>query len=206
MAPIISRCSRGQELAPVSLTVFGKMGTGNMCLTTGHAAEIISGRLRQASKRLTGNIGPSPKSGIKASATDAWSCTTDRYCDLVKEAANLGAQSAIVDGEIIVLNEAGLSHFGELRKAITGSMTCTSWLSICSISMAMICARGHRKSDGRSWRVCLCRCCEACRNSHTKRAPRRPELCGKLQRKAFCRRLSADRRNFRSPSQHLGVT
>nr|WP_019858062.1 ATP-dependent DNA ligase [Mesorhizobium loti] len=44
---------------------------------------------------------------------------TARYRDLVKEAANIGADNTIVDGEIIVLNEAGLSDFGELRKAIT---------------------------------------------------------------------------------------
>ncbi|TPK59014.1 MULTISPECIES: ATP-dependent DNA ligase [unclassified Mesorhizobium] len=44
---------------------------------------------------------------------------TAKYRDLVKEAASLGAESAIVDGEIIVLNEAGLSDFGELQKAIT---------------------------------------------------------------------------------------
>ncbi|QKC83466.1 ATP-dependent DNA ligase [Mesorhizobium sp. NZP2077] len=44
---------------------------------------------------------------------------TAKYRDLVKEAASLGADSAIIDGEIIVLNEAGLSDFGELRKAIT---------------------------------------------------------------------------------------
>ncbi|UVK45690.1 ATP-dependent DNA ligase [Mesorhizobium sp. AR07] len=42
-----------------------------------------------------------------------------KYRDLVKEAASLGAESAIVDGEIIVLNAAGLSDFAELRKAIT---------------------------------------------------------------------------------------
>ncbi|BCH02272.1 ATP-dependent DNA ligase [Mesorhizobium sp. 131-2-5] len=47
---------------------------------------------------------------------DDW---TAKYRDLVKEAANIGADNAIVDGEIIVLNEAGLSDFGELRKAIT---------------------------------------------------------------------------------------
>ena len=44
---------------------------------------------------------------------------TSKYRDLVKEAASLGAESAIVDGEIIVLNDAGLSDFGELGKAIT---------------------------------------------------------------------------------------
>ncbi|MER8645364.1 MULTISPECIES: ATP-dependent DNA ligase [unclassified Mesorhizobium] len=44
---------------------------------------------------------------------------TAKYRDLVREAKRLGAESAIVDGEIIVLNEAGLSDFGDLRKAIT---------------------------------------------------------------------------------------
>jgi bifunctional non-homologous end joining protein LigD len=44
---------------------------------------------------------------------------TAKYRDLVKEEESLGVESAIVDGEIIVLNEAGLSDFGELRKAIT---------------------------------------------------------------------------------------
>ncbi|GLQ83076.1 ATP-dependent DNA ligase [Mesorhizobium huakuii] len=44
---------------------------------------------------------------------------TAKYRDLVQEAKSLGAESAIVDGEIIVLNKAGLSDFGELRKAIT---------------------------------------------------------------------------------------
>ncbi|WP_435053519.1 DNA ligase [Mesorhizobium australicum] len=44
---------------------------------------------------------------------------TAKYRDLVTEAKSLGAESAIIDGEIIVLNEAGLSDFAELRKAIT---------------------------------------------------------------------------------------
>ncbi|RWK10690.1 MAG: ATP-dependent DNA ligase, partial [Mesorhizobium sp.] len=34
-------------------------------------------------------------------------------------AAALDVESAIIDGEIVVLNEAGLSDFAELRKAIT---------------------------------------------------------------------------------------
>lgn len=42
-----------------------------------------------------------------------------KYRDLVQQAKSFGAESAIVDGEIIVLNAAGLSDFGELRKAIT---------------------------------------------------------------------------------------
>ncbi|WP_446720336.1 ATP-dependent DNA ligase [Mesorhizobium sp. 113-3-9] len=44
---------------------------------------------------------------------------TPKYRDLVQEASRLGAESAIIDGEIIVLNAGGLSDFGELRKAIT---------------------------------------------------------------------------------------
>jgi len=43
---------------------------------------------------------------------------TAKYRDLVQEAKSLGAESTIVDGEIIVPNEAGVSDFGELRKAI----------------------------------------------------------------------------------------
>jgi len=43
---------------------------------------------------------------------------TAKYRDLVREAAKPGAESAIIDGEIIVLNDAGLMDFGELRKAI----------------------------------------------------------------------------------------
>ena len=45
---------------------------------------------------------------------------TSKYRDLVREAASLGAEKAfVVDGETIVLNEAGLSDFGEPRKAFT---------------------------------------------------------------------------------------
>src|SRR4051812_34648472 len=44
---------------------------------------------------------------------------TAKYRDLVTEAATPRAESAIVDGEIIVLNNPGLSVFGELPKAIT---------------------------------------------------------------------------------------
>lgn len=38
---------------------------------------------------------------------------------LAKAAAELDVESAIIDGEIVVLNETGLSDFGALRKAIT---------------------------------------------------------------------------------------
>ncbi|TPN86656.1 ATP-dependent DNA ligase [Mesorhizobium sp. CU2] len=44
---------------------------------------------------------------------------TSKYRDLVKAAGELNAESAIIDGEIIVLNDKGLSDFGELRSAIT---------------------------------------------------------------------------------------
>ncbi|MGX8008887.1 ATP-dependent DNA ligase [Mesorhizobium sp. ORM8.1] len=44
---------------------------------------------------------------------------TAKYRDLVEAAKGLTVQSAIIDGEIVVLNDAGVSDFGELRKAIT---------------------------------------------------------------------------------------
>jgi len=43
---------------------------------------------------------------------------TAKYGPLVNEARGLDVESAIIDGEIIVLNEAGLSDFGQLRSAI----------------------------------------------------------------------------------------
>ncbi|MFC3326185.1 ATP-dependent DNA ligase [Mesorhizobium cantuariense] len=44
---------------------------------------------------------------------------TTKYRNLVGAAKRLGLDSAIIDGEIVVLNEAGLSDFAALRKAIT---------------------------------------------------------------------------------------
>lgn len=44
---------------------------------------------------------------------------TAKYRDLAKAAGELEVESAIIDGEIIVLNDAGLSDFAALRKAIT---------------------------------------------------------------------------------------
>ncbi|WP_245446399.1 non-homologous end-joining DNA ligase [Mesorhizobium kowhaii] len=44
---------------------------------------------------------------------------TSKYRDLAAAAKALDAESAIIDGEIVVLNEAGLSDFAALRKAIT---------------------------------------------------------------------------------------
>jgi len=44
---------------------------------------------------------------------------TAKYRDLVAAAKALGLESTIIDGEIVVLNEDGLSNFAALRKAIT---------------------------------------------------------------------------------------
>ncbi|TIU72881.1 MAG: ATP-dependent DNA ligase [Mesorhizobium sp.] len=44
---------------------------------------------------------------------------TSKYRDLVEAAKGLNVQNAIIDGEVVVLNEAGLSDFAALRKAIT---------------------------------------------------------------------------------------
>ncbi|QPC90308.1 RNA ligase family protein [Mesorhizobium sp. INR15] len=44
---------------------------------------------------------------------------TAKYRDLAGAAKRLGLDNAIIDGEIVVLNEAGLSDFAALRKAIT---------------------------------------------------------------------------------------
>ncbi|MER9211634.1 ATP-dependent DNA ligase [Mesorhizobium sp. M0663] len=44
---------------------------------------------------------------------------TPKYRDLAAAAKEMDVQNAIIDGEIIVLNENGLSDFAELRKAIT---------------------------------------------------------------------------------------
>ncbi|MER9654382.1 ATP-dependent DNA ligase [Mesorhizobium sp. M0152] len=44
---------------------------------------------------------------------------TSKYRDLAQAAGELEVESAIVDGEIIVLNDDGLSDFAALRKAVT---------------------------------------------------------------------------------------
>ncbi|MES0139280.1 hypothetical protein NKJ88_30715 [Mesorhizobium sp. M0016] len=43
---------------------------------------------------------------------------TAKYRDLVREAKSLGAESAIVDGEIVVLNDKGLSDFADLYRTL----------------------------------------------------------------------------------------
>ncbi|TJX00398.1 MAG: ATP-dependent DNA ligase, partial [Mesorhizobium sp.] len=44
---------------------------------------------------------------------------TSKYRDLAAAARTLDVENAIIDGEVVVLNEAGLSDFAALRKAIT---------------------------------------------------------------------------------------
>ncbi|MHB9450631.1 ATP-dependent DNA ligase [Mesorhizobium sp. RSR565B] len=44
---------------------------------------------------------------------------TAKYRDLAGAAKRLGVENAIIDGELVVLNEAGLSDYQALRKAIT---------------------------------------------------------------------------------------
>ena len=44
---------------------------------------------------------------------------TSEYRDLAKAAGEIDVENAIIDGEVIVTNEAGLSDFRALRKAIT---------------------------------------------------------------------------------------
>ncbi|MER9596677.1 ATP-dependent DNA ligase [Mesorhizobium sp. M0244] len=44
---------------------------------------------------------------------------TSKYRDLAATAKTLDVENAIIDGEIIVLNDKGLSDFAQLRKAIT---------------------------------------------------------------------------------------
>nr|WP_292450173.1 hypothetical protein [Mesorhizobium sp.] len=51
--------------------------------------------------------------------TRRWLDWTSKYRDLAKAAGELHVKSAIIDGEVIVTNEAGLSDFKALRKAIT---------------------------------------------------------------------------------------
>ena len=49
---------------------------------------------------------------------------TAKYRDIASAASELEeVQSAIIDGEIIVLNDAGMSDFAALRKAITPAAT-----------------------------------------------------------------------------------
>jgi len=44
---------------------------------------------------------------------------TSKYLDLAKSASKLEVDRAIIDGEVIMTNPAGLSDFVALRKAIT---------------------------------------------------------------------------------------
>lgn len=63
---------------------------------------------------------------------------TSKYHDLAKAAGELSVESAIVDGEIIILNEAGLSDLGELRKAITRPQH-----DLCFVAFDLLHLNGH---------------------------------------------------------------
>jgi ATP-dependent DNA ligase len=70
---------------------------------------------------------------------------------LAKAAAELDVESAIIDGEIVVLNETGLSDFGALRKAITRRQhDLYSSPSIFCISMVTTCATWRWRTAARS--------------------------------------------------------
>jgi bifunctional non-homologous end joining protein LigD len=60
---------------------------------------------------------------------------SDKYGPLVDAAAKLPVRSAVIDGEVIVMNDAGLSDFSTLRSAVRWrpSAWCSS-ASTCSIS------------------------------------------------------------------------
>jgi len=48
----------------------------------------------------------------------SWLRVQDRYAGIIKAAAQLGRRSAIIDGEIIVQDERGVSDFEPLKSAI----------------------------------------------------------------------------------------
>ncbi|SIT55436.1 hypothetical protein BQ8794_210129 [Mesorhizobium prunaredense] len=75
---------------------------------------------------------------------------TSKYRDLVEAAKALNVQNATIDGEVVVLNEAGLSDFAALRKAITRRQR-----SICCISTATKCATWRLRIGGKSWPALL---------------------------------------------------
>ena len=52
---------------------------------------------------------------------------SDKYPRLVEAAAALPVTSAIIDGEVIVMNEAGLSDFGKLRSSIRLHLHLNGW-------------------------------------------------------------------------------
>jgi ATP-dependent DNA ligase len=60
--------------------------------------------------------------------------STDRYSSVVRAAANLGCNSAIIDGEAVVQNESGVSDHHALPAAIqsrsNGIILCASTSSI----------------------------------------------------------------------------
>ncbi|WP_246811172.1 RNA ligase family protein [Mesorhizobium sp. AA22] len=77
---------------------------------------------------------------------------TSKYRDLAEAAKTLDVESAIIDGEIIVLNDAGLSDFGALRKATTRRQHDLYFVAFDLLHInGTICATWHWKTAARSW-------------------------------------------------------
>nr|WP_254024510.1 ATP-dependent DNA ligase [Mesorhizobium ventifaucium] len=81
---------------------------------------------------------------------------TSKYRDLVEAAKGLNVQNAIIDGEVVVLNEAGLSDFAALRKAITRRQH-----DLYFVAFDLLHLNGHDlrdmalRIDGKSWPALL---------------------------------------------------
>lgn len=67
--------------------------------------------------RLAVHIGPGPKVRIVTRGGQDW---TNRFPSIAHDASELGLDSAILDGEAVVLDERGASDFGALQKALGG--------------------------------------------------------------------------------------
>jgi bifunctional non-homologous end joining protein LigD len=67
---------------------------------------------------------------------------TTKFRSLVGAAKRLGVENAIIDGEIVVLNEAGLSDFGSLRRAITHREQ-----DLCFVVFDLLHVNGHDLRD-----------------------------------------------------------
>jgi hypothetical protein len=77
---------------------------------------------------------------------------TSKYRDLVEAAKGLNVQNAIIDGEVVVLNDAGLRILPRCARQSPGaSTTSISSHSICCISTAMTCATWRWRIGGKSW-------------------------------------------------------
>ncbi|WP_287179191.1 hypothetical protein [Mesorhizobium sp.] len=77
---------------------------------------------------------------------------TSKYRDLVEAAKGLNVQNAIIDGEVVVLNDAGLSDFAALRKAITRRQHDLYFVAFDLLHLnGHTCATWHLRIGGKSW-------------------------------------------------------